>query len=249
MSEADDVMARLRLRASLAEAADPALQPKARSSGAVGRARQALAMHPAAGLGAALAVVALVVGVGTWQLAGGGTGTDGPASGIEISGQASPTLDETATSQAEPGPVMAYVTGAVNQPGVVELPAGARVQDALAKAGGPLAAADLTVLNLAAVVADGERIYVPLPGETPPPVIGGDSGSSVGNGQSGSGLVNVNLASQEELTALPGIGPVLAGRIVDFRETNGPFGGLGDLAQVSGIGPKLTASLDGLVAF
>jgi len=196
-----------------------------------------------------VAVVALVVGVGTWQLTGADKGTEGPASGIEISAQASPPPDSTAAGEAKPGPVMAYVTGAVSQPGVVELPAGARVQDALAKAGGPLPTADLTVLNLAAVVDDGERIYVPLPGETPPPVIGGDSGSQGGAGPGGSGLVNVNLASQDELTALPGIGPVLAGRIVDFRQANGPFGGLGDLAQVSGIGPKLTASLDGLVAF
>jgi len=149
--------------------------------------------------------------------------------------------------------VLVYVVGAVVAPGVVELPNGARVLDALTKAGGALPEADLMVLNLAAVVVDGERIYVPLPGETPPALVGGGASpgrsGSVGVDVGSQDLVNVNTASADQLTALPGIGPVLAGRMVDFREAHGPYADLADLSQVSGIGPKLTASLEGLVTF
>ncbi|MDR2253698.1 MAG: ComEA family DNA-binding protein [Bifidobacteriaceae bacterium] len=143
------------------------------------------------------------------------------------------------------------MAGAVAEPGVFELPAGARAADAVERAGGALPEADLAALNLAAPLVDGERLYVPLPGETPPPVVnggvasGGGSGSAVG----GDGRIAVNSASAEDLTALPGIGPVLAARIVAFREANGPFRELADLGEVSGIGPKILAGLADSVAF
>jgi competence protein ComEA len=158
------------------------------------------------------------------------------------------------TGEADPG-VVVYVTGAVVAPGVIHLPTGARLVDAIEEAGGALPEADLTVLNLAARLTDGERIYVPLPGETPPPVTGpgsgpgGGGGISGGSSTAGSGLLNVNTATADQLTALPGIGPVLAQRIVDFRSAHGSFDVLADLGEVSGIGPKVLAGLADMVAF
>lgn len=138
-----------------------------------------------------------------------------------------------------PGPVIAYVTGAVAQPGaLVELPAGSRVEQAVAAAGGLLPDADLERVNLAQVVRDGDQIHVPRQGESavlPTPGAGG--------------LVRINHASAAELTALPGIGPALAARIVAWREANGPFDDLAALDQVSGIGPALLAQIAGLIAF
>jgi len=283
MTQADDVLARLRLRATLTEAAETGTAglPRHRGvadagahlglgphGGAVvgpGGVRRLLArakISPKAALGAGLAVVLLLVVVVFWR---SGDQAAGQASGLVVT--ASPTaggaaeLAPSATPLSEPGSqvVLAYVVGAVMAPGVVELPAGARVIDALTKAGGALPEADLAVLNLAAVVVDGERIYVPEPGETPPAVISGGVVGGAGpaeSGQAGSGagvngseLVNVNTASAEQLTVLPGIGPVLAGRIVDFRTSHGPYSDLADLSQVSGIGPKLTASLEDRVTF
>jgi competence protein ComEA len=154
--------------------------------------------------------------------------------------QVNPPLP-TATPEPAPtpGPVTAYVTGAVAQPGlVVELPAGSRVEQALALAGGPLPDADLERVNLAQVVRDGDQIHVPRQDEAallPTP--------------GGGGLVRINHASLEELTALPGIGPALAGRIVAYREANGPFEDLDALDQVSGIGPALLAQITGLIVF
>jgi competence protein ComEA len=168
----------------------------------------------------------------------------------------SPSAPDQASASAADGggdgELVVHVAGAVANPGVFLFKDGARVIDAVDRAGGASADADLAALNLAARLSDGERIYVPRPGETPPPVInsgGGDSGGSAGGGASTGGKINVNQASAAELTALPGVGPVLAQRIVDFRETNGPFGKLNDLAEVSGIGPKVLAGLADSVDF
>lgn len=139
----------------------------------------------------------------------------------------------------EVGPVGAltvHVAGEVLRPGLVEVPKGARVADAIAAAGGATPAADLAAVNLAEEVVDGSRLVVPGPG--------GAAGSS----GPGDGVVHLNGASAEELVDLPGIGPVLAQRIVEHRERVGPFEEVEDLLGVSGIGERLLAGLADLVA-
>ena len=146
-----------------------------------------------------------------------------------------------------PSPVVVYVTGAVNQPGaLVTLPAGSRVNDALAAAGGAAADADLERIDLAALVHDGDHIHVYRVGEAAQALEPAPSG---GSSDGATALVHVNRATQEELESLPGIGPALAGRIIAYREAHGAFTSLQSLTEVSGIGERTIEQLDGLVAF
>ena len=129
--------------------------------------------------------------------------------------------------------VLVHVVGAVNQPGVIELPENSRVMDALQEAGGATDEADLSGINLARIVYDGEQIVVPRPGEILPGATGGDS----------SGPISMSRADQATLETLPRIGPATAERIISWREKNGPFESVEDLLAVSGIGP---ATLEGI---
>lgn len=138
--------------------------------------------------------------------------------------------------------VTVHVAGYVAQPGLRELPAGARVGDAIDAAGGFLPDANRDDANLARVLVDGEQVYVPLLASSPD---GGEVGDSEQEahasdaGDSGPGGININRADAAELEELPGVGPVLAGRIEEFRDQNGPFRTLGDLQAVPGIGPAM----------
>ncbi|MGN6300737.1 MAG: ComEA family DNA-binding protein [Angustibacter sp.] len=153
----------------------------------------------------------------------------------------------TATSAASAGAVvLVHVVGQVRRPGVVRLAPGARVEDAVAAAGGATGRADLAAVNLARPVVDGEQIVVPRPGEATPPA-GPSGGASPSPGTSAAGPVDLNAATPEQLDALPGIGPVLAGRIVDFRTQHGRFGSVDELGDVSGIGDALLERLRPLV--
>jgi competence protein ComEA len=136
-----------------------------------------------------------------------------------------------------PLPVVVYITGAVANPGVVVIPPGSRIQDAISAAGGVLPDADLSRTNLAAPVDDGSQITIPAILVNSPT----QSNSSL------STLVNVNTALQDELAALPGIGPVTAQRIVEYRAQFGPFTTLEDLTQVFGIGPATLEQIRELV--
>lgn len=162
-----------------------------------------------------------------------------------------------ATSAAS---VVVHVVGAVARPGIVTLPAGSRVSDAVRRAGNAGSDADLTRLNLARVVVDGERLYVPRVGETEIPQAldgsgsGAGAGGGVGSGGSSAGgdgagagaeaaPVDLNTADQATLETLPGIGPSLAGRILAWRDEHGRFTAVEDLLDVSGIGDGRFADL------
>lgn len=150
-----------------------------------------------------------------------------------------PPVGEAAESSTT---VVVSVVGLVVRPGLVTLPTGARVAEAIDAAGGLLPEADPASVNLAAVVADGQQIAVGVSGA-----------AAVGAGVPSGGLatagpVNLNTAGVAELDALPGIGPVLAQRIVDHRTREGPFTSVDQLDDVPGIGPSIAADLAGLVA-
>ena len=142
-------------------------------------------------------------------------------------------------SPSPSGPaVIVDVTGWVRTPGVFELPAGSRVIDAVKRAGGAKSAADLSSLNLAALLIDGSQIVVPKAGaSTGVPTTGTSSGTG------GTTLVNVNTATEPELETLTGVGPVLAAAILQYRTDHGPFTAVDQLMDVSGIGPATLEAL------
>lgn len=143
-----------------------------------------------------------------------------------------------------PARVLVHVAGEVGDPGVVTLEAGARVQDAVREAGGLTADADTSRVNLARPVADGERIWVPRPGEMVPELVDGQTGPGVGGagpaaggvGGAADAQVNLNTADQAALEELPGVGPVTAAAILQWRTDHGRFTSTDELLEVSGIG-------------
>jgi competence protein ComEA len=155
---------------------------------------------------------------------------------------AGPTAATSATSSPDPVPILVDVAGWVRRPGVYEFHDGDRVIDAIEAAGGARAGAALDALNLAAPLADGTQILVPRRQAS-------GSGSSVPSvgGDATPSKVNINSASAVELEALPGIGEVIAGLIVDYRTANGPFGSVDDLLDVSGIGEVTLENIRDLV--
>ena len=147
--------------------------------------------------------------------------------------------------------VVVDVDGAVASPSVVELPAGSRVADAIEAAGGLTAEADVSGINRAAVLSDGEKIYIPEEGEDASTSTSSGSSTSSSSATSSStassGLVNINTADAEELDTLPGIGEVLAQAIIDDREANGAFTSIEDIMRVSGIGEAKFANIQDLI--
>ena len=145
---------------------------------------------------------------------------------------------------ATAGVLLVHVVGQVRRPCVVRLPPGARVLDAVKAAGGATSLADLDHLNLARPVADGEQIVVPKPGETIPESGASESAGkrSTGAGSTG-GLVDLNTADASALDSLPGVGPVISKRILDWRIEHGGFSSVDELGEVSGIGEKLLAQI------
>jgi competence protein ComEA len=137
--------------------------------------------------------------------------------------------------------VFVDVVGAVRRPGLYRLETGARVADALARAGGATGKAQLELVNLAALVADGEQVVVPRRGAAVAAAGSGGEGAPTGP-------VHLNSATVEQLDELPGVGPVTAQKIVDYRTQHGGYGSVDELDAVPGIGPSRLADLRPLVA-
>lgn len=152
------------------------------------------------------------------------------------------TAGETAADSAAPenasGEVVVHVAGAVSSPGVYTLPADSRVDDAV-RAAGATADADLSQLNLAQKLADGQKITVPVAGAAP---ADGSSAATTADNDNG-GLININTATQEKLETLPSIGEVRAQAIIAYREEHGGFRTTDELMEVSGIGEKIFADI------
>lgn len=154
-------------------------------------------------------------------------------------------------------PIAVHVIGAVPRPGLYEFVEGARVQDAINAAGGLLATANVDSINLAALLQDGQQLNIPyqsgaqsaqdepstsveLPG-------GEEEQNSNSDSSEGGDLININTASLEELDSLPGIGPTIAQRIINYREENGPFNTIEDIMNVSGVGPSTFEEIQDLI--
>ena len=152
------------------------------------------------------------------------------ASGRPLPGVSAPALVPSAPPAGE---VVVAVAGDVQAPGLVRLPAGSRVDDAVRAAGGALTPDALGLLNLARVLVDGEQVLV---GVEPPPGAPAAGGAGSAGGAGAPALVDLNAATVSDLDALPGIGPVLAQRIVDWRSDNGSFASVDQLREVTGIG-------------
>jgi competence protein ComEA len=190
---------------------------------------------------AALVVVALVAGFIWYRLGAGDPG--GSSTTTRTPTSAAPTDASAPTAGGKKGErVTVHVAGAVATPGVYDLAADARVIDAVEAAGGGAPEADLNRLNLAAKVADGQRVLVQRIGEAAPSGTGTTGGTDGGSADP-SGLVNVNSATPAELEALPGIGPTLAEAIITERERRGGFRSVNELRDVRGIGEKRFADL------
>jgi competence protein ComEA len=165
------------------------------------------------------------------HLGGGGTG-------VAVTPLRAPARAKPAAAKL----LVVDVAGAVRRPGLYRLRSGSRIDDAIASAGGPTAKAQLDAVNLAAPVADGEQIVVPSRGAG-----GVAAASPPAAGSSPSAPLDLNTATADELDSLPGIGPVTAQKILDYRQAHGPFHSVAELEGVPGIGAGRLAQLKGLV--
>ena len=207
-----------------------------------------------------------------WWQAANVTATVSPISAMDSTEYSEATVPESesgstadansasgGSGDSPPGTIIVHVAGAVLRAGIVELPEGSRLHEAIAAAGGSATDADPDQLNLAGVLEDGQKVLVPRQGETAPAGSAAAGGPAAGDtsargsptdgegSPSVAGKINLNTAGPDELAALPRVGPVLAQRIVDWRVQHGKFQRVEELDAVDGIGPKLLAALLPLV--
>jgi competence protein ComEA len=194
------------------------------------------------------AVLAVLAGM---RLLGGGDPEPAP---VRIDAPAMDSPPSAGTDRAGEGTLFVHVAGAVRRPGLIRVPQGSRVAVALERAGGPTRRADLTLVNLAARLQDGQQIVVPVAGAAAGGGAAGATGAAAGAARAGaaggdlSGTaprapIHLSTATVEQLDEIDGIGPTLAGRIVEYRDAHGGFRSLDELSQVDGIGEKRLATL------
>jgi competence protein ComEA len=190
-------------------------------------------------------VAAVLVTLAVLRLTGGDADSpppvklDGAGAGVSSTGETAGGADAggRVRAGADGERVYVHVAGAVRRPGLFRVPAGSRVAAALARAGGPGPKADLTLVNLAARVQDGQQVVVPVVGAALP------AGAGAGGTAAAGAKPSLATATVEQLEELDGIGPTLAERIVEYRDAHGGFRSLGELRDVDGIGEKRFASL------
>ncbi len=217
----------------------------------VARAQEAAVPQvvPAGGL---VGRTALPTAFGPGSSGGSSAGPSGGPPGALSAGASAPSTAMSSANASVRRSLVIDVVGQVVHPGVVSVPDGSRVADVLTAAGGALPDADVRRLNLARLVSDGEQLVVPRPGETPTAPLGANGGpggsgmadpgaSSVGS--TSAAVVDLNTATLAALDGLPGVGPILAQRILDWRGQHGRFSSVDELGEVSGIGDKLLTQI------
>ncbi len=186
----------------------------------------------------AVITTAIIAGAGFWLLRSPTPTTESRLPMATVFTKVNTEVDKSIAQTTPINSVVVHVVGAVKKPGVYSLQGGTRVVDAIAAAGGTTKKADLSLINLAALLVDAEQVFVPSVGQTTRSLTG-VSGSL----PSVNDKVRLNSATVAELDSLPGIGPATAAAIVSYREKNGPFGSADDLLKVRGIG---TAKLEAI---
>jgi competence protein ComEA len=191
-----------------------------------------------------LAALALLGVFAAAHFLGGHTGSTSSPPEADVPALSAPSATSTlAASATAPSVLVVDVAGAVRRPGLYRLPEGSRIADAIARAGGATPHAETALVNLAAPLADGEQVLVPSASAA-----GAAAAAAASSGApSPTAPVDLNSATAEQLDALPGVGPVTAQKIVDYRTQHGPFTSVDDLDAIPGIGPAKIADLQGLV--
>ena len=194
-------------------------------------------------VGSAVVVLAVLAG-GYWLVRPPAATTESKLPLAASAADGTTTVPTTAPSTGSTAPatekVVVHVAGAIGSPGVYEVPEGSRVIDAVLAAGGFAIDANPDAVNLAAVVADAQRVYVPREGEAMVADPGGSGGADAGP-------INLNSATADQLDELPGVGPATAAAIIAHREQHGPFASVDQLGDVRGIGPAKLEAIRGLV--
>jgi competence protein ComEA len=193
----------------------------------------------------AAGLLVLVLAVVAWRhLSASATVPELKVRPVAVAAAGRTSSPSSSASPSRPAAVVVVdVAGAVRRPGLVRLPQGSRVADAIARAGGITRRAERTGVNLAAPVADGQQVLVPERGA----VAGTASGGGTTAGTGSAGPVSLSAATAEQLDALPGIGPSTAQKIIAYRTQHGAFHSVDELDAISGIGPAKLADLQGLV--
>jgi competence protein ComEA len=227
-----------RIEPAISESPEPARTEGSMLALARARITDHLRFHPREAAALAVLGLLLLIGAGlAYRRARPAAAVPPPAGAVSVS--ASPSV-----GAASANTIVVDVVGAVRKPGVYDFPQGARVIDAVRAAGGFAPGAESQAINLARPLVDGEQVVVPKKGEAP----AGAAGSGGASAQQPGGKVNINSATESDFENLPGIGPVLAQKIVDYRDQHGPFRSIQDLMKVTGIGQKKFDSLQAYVA-